>query len=262
MSEAAPPAWTGEDVRERFNAIPSVLYYTRAAHSLGIWKSERLLIERLFPDRETPLVEAGCGSGRVTLALWRLGFARIVAFDFADELLDQAKSLANEKGASSLTFLCADATKVGRDAFGLGPGEYFGGALMMFNGLMQIPGRENRRAALRSLRQLCREGAPFLFTTHDRDRFREEAASWWGAEESRWASGRQDPRLSEFGDRHFEDESGEVFIHIPDRAEILSDLAETGWAHRFDAMRSEIAEETRAVTAFSDDCRFWVAERV
>ncbi|HEY5078476.1 MAG TPA: class I SAM-dependent methyltransferase [Opitutaceae bacterium] len=261
MSEAAPPALTGEDVRERFNAIPSVLYYTRAAHSLGIWKSERLLIERHFPDRETPLVEAGCGAGRVTLALWRMGHRRITAFDFADELLDQARSLASEKGANAISFLCADATKVERAAFGLAEGESFGGALMMFNGLMQIPGRENRRAALRRLRDVCREGAPFLFTTHDRDRFREEAGSWWKSEDSRWACGRQDPRLSDFGDRHFEDESGEVFIHIPDRAEILADLSETGWAHRFDAMRSEISDETKAVAEFSDDCRFWVAGR-
>lgn len=261
MNETAPLAWTGEDVRERFNAIPSVLYYTKAAHSLGLWGSERLLIERHLPDREMPLVEAGCGAGRVTLALWRLGYQRITAFDFADELLDQARSLANEKGAHSISFHCADATRVRRGALGLGEGEFFGGALMLFNGVMQIPGRENRREALRRLREVCSQGAPFLFTTHDRDRFREEAGSWWKAEESRWASGRQDPRLSDFGDRHFLDESGEVFIHIPDRAEILADLSETGWVHRFDAMRSEIAEESKPVVEFSDDCRFWVAER-
>ena len=36
-------------------------------------------------------------------------------------------------------------------------------------------------------------------------------------------------------------------------------LAATGWSHNFDVMRAEIAKEPRAVLAFSDECRFWVA---
>ena len=50
-------------------------------------------------------------------------------------------------------------------------------------------------------------------------------------------------------------------MHLPDRAEILADLAATGWTHAFDTMRREVAAESRAVRDFSDDCRFWVAQR-
>jgi hypothetical protein len=50
-------------------------------------------------------------------------------------------------------------------------------------------------------------------------------------------------------------------MHLPDRAEILADLEATGWAHQFDAMRRELARESRAVREFSDDCRFWAARR-
>ena len=260
MSAADTPAWSGDEVRDRFNAIPSILFYTRAAHSLGIWESERILIERYLPDRETRLVEAGCGAGRVTLGLWRMGYRRIAAFDFAEELLDQARRLAREQGAGSIAFTHADATRVERATLGLKEGEAFGAALMMFNGLMQIPGRRNRQEALRRLHGLCRPGAPLVFTTHDRDKFGDEGA-WWAAEASRWARGGQDPRLADFGDRNFEDESGEVFIHIPDRAEILADLSATGWVPTFDAMRRQIAAESKAVSEFSDECRFWVAER-
>ncbi len=260
MSEAAPPTWTGAHVRERFNAIASILYYTRAAHSLGLWDSERILIERYLPRRDTRLIEAGCGSGRVTLALWKMGYPDISAFDFADELLDQAQSLAGKEEAHSIVFRCADATRIDRSDFALADGEGFGGALMMFNGLMQIPGRRNRAEALRRLHSLCKPGAPLIFTTHDRD---EPAAdkAWWEAEALKWERGERDPRLADFGDRIFENESGEVFIHIPDRGEILADLAGSGWTHRYDAMRSEIAVENRAVSDFSDECRFWVAER-
>lgn len=247
-------------MKASFNGIPSVLYYTRAAHFLGLWKSERLLMERFLPDRKADLVEAGCGAGRVTLGLWRLGYRRICAFDFANELLDQAQSLAAEQRAGGIVFRCADATSITRAEFDRGVGEGFSGALFMFNGLMQIPGHENRRRALRSLHGLCRAGAPLLFTSHDRERARDEQA-WWREEAAKWERGAQDSRLADFGDRLFTDDSGEVFIHIPDRAEIESDLQATGWDLEFDAMRSELADETPAVADFSDDCRFWVARR-
>ena len=246
-------------VRADFNDLAAVLHYTRAAHGLGLWASERLLIERFFPDREAPLLEAGCGAGRVTLGLWALGYRQLTAFDFAAELLDQARSLAAERGAEAIRFLEADATKLlpSLTAAGVAPAA---GALFPFNGLMQIPGRENRRRALAGLHAACQPGATLLFTSHDRESSRTERALW-RLEAERWARGEQDPRLVEFGDRYFTDENGRTFMHLPDRAEVLADLAATGWTHRFDAARRDIARETSAVREFSDECRFWAARR-
>jgi SAM-dependent methyltransferase len=249
---------TSATVRADFNDLQSVVHYTRAAHELGLWASERALIERFFLHREAPLLEAGCGAGRVTIGLWELGYRNLTAFDFAEELVDQARSLAIERGAEAITFLHADATKL--SAPGSQLSAPFAGALFMFNGLMQIPGRENRRAALRELHRACLPGAPLLFTTHDRDASPTERAMW-RLETLRWVRGDQDPRLVEFGDRYFEDEAGRTFMHLPDRREILEELAATGWTHTFDALRREIAREARAVRDFSDECRFWVALR-
>ncbi len=254
---------TAETVRADFNEISAVLHYARAAHFLGLWKSETLLIERYFPKMEVPLLEAGCGAGRVTLGLWTLGYREIVAFDFAEELVDQARSLAEERAAEPIAFFHADATKLTAHAEIAAYAKRHGGfhgALFMFNGLMQIPGRENRRAAMRAMHALCAEGAPFLFTTHDRDSSPMERALW-RLEKARWERGEQDKRLVDFGDRYFEDETGRTFMHLPDRDEILADLAATGWTHEFDAMRRQLASESRAVLDFSDECRFWVARK-
>lgn len=250
---------SAETVRADFNDLLAVVHYTRAAHTLGLWKSERALIERFFPDREAALLEAGCGAGRVTLGLWALGYRHLVAFDFARELVDQARSLAIEREATAIEFRHADATRL-KPAKIWGD-QKFAGALFMFNGLMQIPGREQRRAALRELHRVCVPGAPLLFTTHDRDWSPTERALW-RLETLRWTRGTQDPRLVEFGDRYFEDEAGRTFMHLPDRTEILTDLKATGWSHSFDAMRKDIAKETRAVIDFSDECRFWSATRI
>ncbi len=257
-----PQKITSETVRADFNDLSAVVHYTRAAHELGLWASERALIERFFPDKSASLLEAGCGAGRVTLGLWSLGYHHLTAFDFAEELVDQARSLAAERGAdagpTAIAFHHADATVLSTvSAFA---DRQFAGALFMFNGLMQIPGHAHRRAALRELHRACAPGAPLLFTTHDRDSSPTERALW-RLETIRWTRGEQDPRLVDFGDRYFEDEAGRTFMHLPNREEILADLAATGWTHEFDAMRTKIAQESRDVLNFSDECRFWVARK-
>ncbi len=249
---------TAAQVRKDFNDLRAVVHYAKAAHEIGLWTSERIMIGRHFTDKTAPLLEAGCGAGRVCVALHALGYQNLTAFDFARELVDQAVALASERGAP-ITVHHADATKlVAHPAFAAAR---FGGALFLFNGLMQIPLRRNRRRALRQIAAVCAPGAPFLFTTHDRDHSPAERASW-RLEARRWAEGKQDPRLREFGDRRFSDDCGDTFMHLPDRAEILADLAATGWLHVEDHLRRElVAKEPAAVRAFSDECRFWVARR-
>lgn len=248
---------TAAQVRRDFNDLRAVVHYAKAAHELGLWASERILIERHFPDRGAPLLEAGCGAGRVCVALHALGYRDLTAFDFARELVDQALALAAERGAP-ITIHHADATRLAtHPAFA---GARFAGCLFPFNGLMQIPLRRNRRRALRQFAAVCAPGAPLLFTTHDRDHSPAERASW-RLEARRWAAGKQDPRLREYGDRRFSDDCGDTFMHLPDRAEILGDLAATGWVHVEDQLRRELAKESAAVRAFSDECRFWVARR-
>jgi SAM-dependent methyltransferase len=250
-------------VQADFNDPSVVMHYTRAAHQLGLWASERLLIERWLPDRTAPLLEVGCGAGRVSLGLWDLGYRCLIAADFAEELLEPARRLAALRAADAIRFVHADAKELPRCHLLSDKPEAAGfvGALFLFNGLMQIPGRESRRQALRAIRAVCRPGAQFLFTTHDReDEPRDQAH--WAAEADRWARGEQDPRLVEFGDRYFRnDHGGHTFMHLPTQAEVREDLAATGWIRQFDAMRRTLAPESRAVREFSDECRFWVARR-
>ena len=250
-----PPKINGATVRDDFNAINAVLHYARAAHFLGLWKSERELITRYFPDKSARLLEAGCGAGRVAVGLWHQGYRNLTGFDFAAELVEQAQNLAAEQGIKDLTFLQADATRLG-ECHVLSD-TLFDGVLFMFNGLMQIPGRENRRTAMRELHRACRPGAHFLFTTHDREDPKD--LKEWAKEAGRWARGEQNPRLLEFGDRYFTDENGNTFMHLPDRKEVFEDLAATGWSHVHDRTRDELASETPAVRNFSDNCRFWAA---
>ncbi|WP_221029852.1 class I SAM-dependent methyltransferase [Actomonas aquatica] len=247
-----------KQVREDFNDLRAVVHYTRAAHKLGLWASELAVFEKYLPPApDAPILEAGCGAGRVSMALYESGRRNLTAFDFAEELCAMAQSLFLERETGdAITLFHADARKVATHP--QVADQKFAAVLFMFNGLMQIPRRRNRRAAMRSLRALAAPGAPFIFTTHDRDHSPHERKAWW-YEAKQWAAGKQDPCLVEYGDRYFEDDLGRTFMHLPDREEILADLKATGWTHTWDAMRREIAKESRAVRDFSDENRFWVA---
>lgn len=253
----APGKVDGATVRDDFNSINTVLHYARAAHFIGLWKSELKLIEQYLPDRSAHLLEAGCGAGRVAVGLWHQGFKNITAFDFASELIEQAEILKQEQGIAGISFLQADATRL--ETCSLIDYNRFDGALFLFNGMMQIPGRENRRAAMQGLHRACRPGAHFIFTTHDRDDPKD--IKEWAKEAELWAKGEQNPRLLEFGDRYFTDETGNTFMHLPDRKEIMEDISATGWTHVHDSTRNELASETPKVRNFSDNCRFWVASK-
>lgn len=98
----------------------------------------------------------------------RSGYRHLTAFDFAAELVDQARSLAAERGADTgpdpIRFLHVDATTLTSLTYWVtrpplvGRGETAPGAIwavLLFNGLMQIPGRDQRRAALRELHAVC-----------------------------------------------------------------------------------------------------------
>lgn len=198
------------------------------------------------------MLDLGCGAGRIAFGLWELGFRRVTGVDFAPEMVERARRLAEAKGCA-IPFACGDATSLELES-----GD-FDGVIFGFNGLMQIPRRERRRRAITEVFRVVRPGGLFVFTTHDRAnrRFRE----FWQEEERRWARGEQDPRLEELGDRYFEAPVGKTFMHIPTREEVLGDLEACGWSNEQDFLRSEVAREPVGVREFSDECRFWIARK-
>lgn len=240
-----------ETVKQHFCDPRAVEHYGRAASGLGLWVSEEKIFRQVFRPEQT-LLELGCGAGRIAIGLWELGYRQVLGIDFAPEMIKRARHLARllEYGIS---FRAGDATGLEMED------ELFDGAIFGFNGLMQIPRRERRRAALAEAWRVVRPGGFFVFTTHDQANRR--YTLFWEQEKERWAKGEQDPRLEEFGDRYHESPVGCTFMHIPTRTEILEDLEATGWEHQEDFLRREIAREPADVREFSDECRFWIVRK-
>lgn len=232
---------------------PSVLdHYTRATTGVGLWLSERIAFTRHFGKRH-PLLELGTGTGRIALALEKLGFEDITAVDLSDAMIGQALRIVEGSKGSKVKFSVADACALpfAENAFE--------GAIFGFNGLMQVPGRQKRRAALREILRVVKPGSHFIFTTHDRDNPHHRA--FWEDQARLWARGEQDKRLEDFGDRYEETPLGMLFIHIPSRAEIREDIEAAGWRYDSDTPRSLLANESALVREFADDCRFWFVRK-
>ncbi len=239
-------------VLDYFRGEKVLEHYAQATMTVGLWESEEKVFKRVFPDKGASLLELGCGCGRISCGLWELGYKNLMATDFSRKMIERARRIVRvlEYG---LHLRVADATQLPFEE------NLFDGAIFGFNGLMQIPGRVNRRKAMEEVYRVLRCGSYFVFTAHDR-----QAAKWkkfWNREKLIWRKGKQIPALLEFGDRFEETDMGKLYIHVPTREDVLADLRRVGFKLEVDVLRSQLANEPLRVREFSDECRFWIARK-
>ncbi len=224
--------------------------YKNATTDVGLWASEKYAIGTYF-NKSDRILDVGCGAGRTTLAMDKLGFHTVLGIDLNPAMIDAARTIA-----PTLKFRIGDATDLASQD------NRFDAVLFSFNGIMTIPERKNRIQAFREIHRVLRPNGVFIFTTHDREadgKFHE----FWQEEVIRWLEREQDPRLFEMGDlvSYSEDVKSEIYIHIPTRGEILNCLEETGFDLIEDFWRADRFRESESVKNFSGDCRFWIARK-
>lgn len=241
-----------EFVKYSFAGEGSVKEYSDAIIDIGLWASEKIMFKKYF-NEDLHILEVGCGTGRVTFGLKSLGYQHLVGLDLSEQMLTEAQRF-NKKNECNISFLLGDATALPFED------NVFSGAIFAFNGLMQIPGKENRIKALCEIHRVLKPGSIFIFTTHDRDADN-KYAYYWDQEIKLWAMGKQNPKLLEFGDLVYTSYDREMFVHIPKRSDIITYLNESGFELIEDHFRPEIADESLAVKEFSDECRFWVVRK-
>ncbi len=235
-----------ERIQAYFDDPKTVSHYARAVANIGLWKSE----EAAFRDwirRDHRILDIGCGAGRIAFGLWRLGYRNIVGVDLSQQMVIEATHIARCL-EMPVVFEQEDATDLSVE------NGRFDIAIFGFNGLMQIPGRNLRRRALREIKRALASAGVFIFTTLDRDDplyrnvFQDEGD--FSHDVTR------NPNLLEEGDRHFKTAHGTTFMHVPHQEEVIEDLELTGWSIESSRMRSEISSETEATRSFSENCRF------
>ena len=223
----------------------TALHYARAAVRVGLWASERVLIERHLP-KSARVLELCCGGGRVVLGLRQAGYHAVTATDFSPIMVSLARAVLADHDESWEN--CVEQ----QDATALTyPAGSFDHAIFAFNGLMCLPSREHRLAALRSIHRVLKPGGIFLFTASDREK---------GANAAYWAKEAREPDVIP-GDRWHESDTSPVFIHSSTEQETREELSVSGFELIECPLSTEIAADGPAVREFAGETRFYVAKK-
>ncbi|MEM8523531.1 MAG: class I SAM-dependent methyltransferase [Bacteroidota bacterium] len=229
--------------------------YTDFTKDVGLWASEKYVFEKYLKPSDR-ILDLGCGTGRTTFPLYQLSYENIRGVDLTPEMIESAKAL-DTHFELDINFQVGDATNLALED------SHFNAVIFSFNGIMSIPSQTNRNQALQEIHRVLKKDGIFIFTTHDRDK-EEEYLTFWKEEKARWEAKEQNPRLYEFGDliTDSKNENSEIFIHIPNQAEVENWLMNHGFEVLETFYRSDRFEESEAVKAKSGECRFWVAKKI
>ncbi|WP_214484557.1 class I SAM-dependent methyltransferase [Bacillus sp. SM2101] len=232
----------------------AVNYYSDATQRIGLWQSEKYVAEKYF-TKKGRILDIGCGTGRTTIGLYELGFNNVLGLDLSPHMVNEALIISENKGYN-LNFVQGDATKLTFE------NDLFDYAIFSFNGIMQIPLKENRINAFIEINRVLKDKGIFIFTTFDRDS-EECFKEFWSKEKLRWKNGNHDKRIFEFGDRIITSDDGkrDLYIHIPNKNEINECLKQTNFTVIEQFYRKDLFNESNAVKNFSGECVFWVVQK-
>ncbi|MEL7269570.1 MAG: class I SAM-dependent methyltransferase [Bacteroidota bacterium] len=221
---------------------------------VGLWDSEKYVFQKYLKP-EDKILDLGCGTGRTTFAIYKLGFTNIVGVDLTPEMVAIADEL-NAHFHTNIAFKIGDATKLDST------NAIYDAVLFSYNGLMTIPNGVNRNKAIGEIYRVLKPSGTFIFTTHDRERGAQHF-KFWREEKQKWNMGNQNPALYEYGDiiTKSRNESKEIFIHIPNQEEVADLLATNGFKVMETFYRGDKFIEREQVKAISGECRFWVVQR-
>lgn len=140
-----------EDARPVYDTAEAVAVYAEAASLMDV---EDRIIRREVPTGAR-LLDLGCGTGRTTIPLARMGY-RVTGVDLAPAMIAAAHARAPD-----LDFRVMDASAL---AF---PDGAFDAACFLLNGLDCVVPRSARARVMTEVRRVLRPGGVFIYSSHN-----------------------------------------------------------------------------------------------
>lgn len=204
--------------------------YEDAVENIGLWKSEKIIFNK-YLNKEDKLLDIGCGTGRVTISLFKEGYINIVGLDIEEEFIKYAKNINKD-----IPFYCESILNTHFED------NIFNNAIFSFNGLMTLS-KENQIKALNEISRILKNDGYFIFTTYD-------YLSYSGEKE-----------LS----KQLINNNTGLTLYIPTIEEIKELIKKSNFKLIEYCNRKEIVEENELVKEFSGDDKeintiFWIVK--
>lgn len=232
-----------------FNSDIVCSEYFKLSKKMVLFDGEEFLINKYF-DKNSSILDIGCGAGRLCFALKNLGYKRITGIDFSSKMIKYAKKLNREKKGNikfKLKNIVNFKTKIKYD-----------NAFFSYNGLMTIPKIDNRINALKNIYNILNNNGLLIFSTHIKELMNID--NFWEKESKNWEINKQNPELNELGDIKYPDKFS-LFLHIPSEEEIKYMINQTNF-------KLVASYEKNALTSINNknektsNCKYYVLQRI
>lgn len=218
-------------------SLPETQAIYRDKAKEGLWGSEKTLIQKFF-KQGARVLDLGCGTGRVSIPLKRLGYI-VVGIDIVPAMIESAVSIACSENVE-IDYQVGDARSLPFES------NSFEGVIFSNNGWTQIPGKKERVEALTDICRVVKTDCYVIFVVNIRKFWK--FPFFWSRQ---WLKVNVLKKLgffvreNEYGDTFFtrtRNHSSYQFIHIPSHRDVLKIVQESGLSLVYEETASGITD--------------------